>query len=43
MWNYYVVPLYHSPGSRIAYWDGVARPANTPIYGAVMETFWAVN
>ncbi|MFQ5974076.1 MAG: ABC transporter substrate-binding protein, partial [Alphaproteobacteria bacterium] len=41
MWNYYVVPLYHQPGFRVAYWNRVARPAAVPVYGAVMETFWA--
>ena len=43
MWNYYVVPLYHAEGFRIAYWDTLARPPTIPIYGTVMETFWAKN
>ncbi len=41
MWGNYVVPLYHDAGFRIARWNKVARPAQVPIYGAVLETFWA--
>ncbi len=41
MWGNYVVPLYHDPGFRIARWNKIARPAEAPIYGAVLETFWA--
>ena len=41
MWSNYVVPLYHDPGFRIAYWNRVVRPPETPVYGAVLETFWA--
>ncbi|MHA1564395.1 MAG: ABC transporter substrate-binding protein, partial [Alphaproteobacteria bacterium] len=41
MWGNYVVPLYHDTGFRIARWSKVARPEEVPIYGAVLETFWA--
>lgn len=41
MWGNYVLPLYHDPGFRIARWNKVARPAQVPTYGAVLETFWA--
>lgn len=40
IWGYYAVPLYHDTGFRIARWNKVARPAEVPIYGAVLETFW---
>ncbi len=43
MWNYYVIPLYHQSGFPTALWDGVARPAIVPVYGAVMETFWSTQ
>ena len=43
MWNHYVVPLYHQPGFRIAYWNDIARPATIATYGTVMETFWAAR
>ncbi len=43
MWNYYVIPLYHRSGFPTALWNNVARPDNTPVYGAVMETFWSTQ
>ena len=43
MWNYYVIPLYHRSGFPTARWDSIARPDNTPVYGAVMETFWSAQ
>ncbi len=41
MWNYYVLPLYHDAGQRIAYWRSLARPQTVPVYGVRLETFWA--
>jgi microcin C transport system substrate-binding protein len=43
MWNYYVLPLYHDSGQRIAYWRKVSRPETVPVYGVRPETFWATN
>ena len=40
MWNYYVLPLYHDAGQRIAYWRPLARPQTVPVYGVRLETFW---
>lgn len=43
MWNYYVLPLYHDVGQRIAYWRTLSRPETVPVYGVRLETFWATN
>ena len=43
MWNYYVLPLYHDAGQRIAYWRKLSRPETVPVYGVRLETFWATN
>ncbi len=40
MWEHYFIPLYHLAEDRLAYWDGLRRPAVTPLYGAVLETWW---
>ena len=40
-WGHYVVPLYHLAEDRVAYWEAFGRPALTPTYGAVIETWWA--
>lgn len=41
LWNYYVLPLYHETGQRVAYWRRIARPETVPVYGLRLETFWA--
>ncbi len=43
MWNYYVLPLYHDAGQRIAYWRKLSRPETVPVYGVRLETFWATG
>jgi len=43
MWNYYVLPLYHLSGQRIAYWKKVSKPKKEPVYGLGPETFWITN
>ncbi len=30
LWNHYLVPQWHSPASRIAYWDRYAHPETLP-------------
>ena len=40
MWGHYVIPLYHQNGDRYAYWNKFGRPAFTPVYGGVLETWW---
>ena len=40
-WNYYVVPQWHYPYERIAYWDVFGRPAKTPSQtSALTQTWW---
>ncbi len=41
LWGHYVIPLYHSGIDRIAYWDFLEYPKKTPLYGIVIETWWA--
>ena len=39
-WGHYVVPLFHLPRDRIAYWDKFGRPAVTPLNGYRLNTWW---
>jgi len=39
-WGHYVVPLFHLPGDRIAYWKKFGRPAVTPLYSYQLDTWW---
>ena len=41
LWGHYVIPLYHSNTDRIAYWDFLEYPDNIPLYGIVIESWWA--
>ena len=41
LWGYYVIPLYHSAIDRIAYWNFLEYPDNIPLYGIVIESWWA--
>ena len=40
MWGHYLLPLYHLNDDRYAYWDKFGRPEVTPVYGAVLDTWW---
>ena len=40
LWGHYFVPLYHRNDDYVAYWDKFGRPEVTPLYGAVVETWW---
>ena len=39
--GHYVVPLFHLGQEWVAYWDRVAHPNETPIYGNQFITWWA--
>ena len=41
MWEQYTIPLYHQGGFNVAYWSHLHYPQTTPIYGPVIETWWA--
>jgi len=38
--GYYVVPLFHLPKQRIAYWRRIAHPKSVSLYGYPMDTWW---
>src|SRR5690606_21700584 len=40
LWNYYMVPGWHSGITRIAYWNRFSRPEITPRYHALDITSW---
>ena len=40
MWGHYLIPLYHLNDDRFAYWNKFGRPELTPLYGAVLDTWW---
>jgi microcin C transport system substrate-binding protein len=41
LWNFYIVPQWHLPAQRIAYWDKFGRPQMSPKSGAsVLQTWW---
>ena len=41
LWGHYVIPLYHSDIDRIAYWNFLEYPDKVPLYGIVIESWWA--
>ncbi len=42
--GHYIVPLYHLGADLVAYWTTrVSPPAITPLYGVILETWWAKN
>ena len=41
LWNFYVVPQWHYPYERVAYWDVFGRPAKLPSQtSALLQTWW---
>jgi microcin C transport system substrate-binding protein len=38
--GYYVIPNYHLPAFRVAYWDKFRRPEISPKYGIGLDTWW---
>ncbi|HRJ11826.1 MAG TPA: extracellular solute-binding protein, partial [Alphaproteobacteria bacterium] len=44
LWGHYVIPHWYLGKSRVAYWQHLARPDVTPIYGLpVVETWFMKN
>ena len=39
-WGYWVVPHWHIPYDRLAYWDKFGRPVMTPAQGVQFDTWW---
>jgi microcin C transport system substrate-binding protein len=38
--NHYIMPQWHAPHERLAYWQGLSRPAKMPKYGLGFPTIW---
>lgn len=44
LWNHYVIPMWHYPKWRIAYWNSVERPQNlSRISPLISFTWWEKN
>jgi microcin C transport system substrate-binding protein len=39
--GYYIVPLFYRGTDLFAIWQNVVTPQSTPIYGPVIESWWA--
>jgi microcin C transport system substrate-binding protein len=40
LWNHFVIPHWHLPYTRIAFWDKLGRPRMTPMRGVQLWTWW---
>ncbi len=44
LWNHYVIPMWHYPKWRIAYWDSIKRPENlSGISPLIAQTWWSTE
>ncbi|MDF3034388.1 MAG: hypothetical protein K0R76_1342 [Alphaproteobacteria bacterium] len=43
LWNYYMIPAWHSGVARVAWWDHLSRPKITPKYRGLDITTWWFN
>jgi len=43
LWNWYVIPQWHSPVIRVALWDKFGQPDIVPMQGWQMHALWAKN
>ena len=39
-WGHYVVPLFHLPKDRVAYWNKFEFPLPPPLQGYQLDTWW---
>ncbi|MDG4597037.1 MAG: extracellular solute-binding protein [Candidatus Contendobacter sp.] len=39
-WNFLVVPHWHIPYDRVAFWDKFGYPAVTPLHGVQLDAWW---
>ncbi|WP_189515539.1 extracellular solute-binding protein [Kushneria pakistanensis] len=39
-WGFYVIPQYHTPVTRLAYWKKLAMPDQSPEYGLDLDSWW---
>ena len=40
LWGHYVIPHWHADVFRVAYWDKLKHPHQTPPYGLGLYTWW---
>ena len=40
LWNFYVIPQWHSKSFRIAYWNKFSRPDVRPKYAIGLDSWW---
>lgn len=40
LWNFYVIPKWHSSQYRVAYWNKFSRPDTRPDYDLGINTWW---
>lgn len=40
LWGFYIVPHWHIPHDRIAFWDRYGRPEVVPAQGVVLDAWW---
>jgi len=43
LWNYYVVPQWHYPFERVAYWDVFGRPQKLPSRSSAVTQVWWID
>ena len=41
--HHFVVPHWHIPTHRLAYWDNISRPSNLPLYSHGFPNIWWAN
>lgn len=40
LWNFFLIPMYHSAGDRYAYWNRFGRPGMIPKQGVDTDAWW---
>ncbi|MBA1148388.1 ABC transporter substrate-binding protein [Ectothiorhodospiraceae bacterium WFHF3C12] len=40
IWSHYVIPHWHIPAYRLAYWDRFGMPETRPTYAIGLDTWW---
>lgn len=40
LWSHYVIPQWHLPADRIAYWNKFSRPERKPRFGIGLDSWW---
>ncbi|MBA4750567.1 MAG: ABC transporter substrate-binding protein [Alphaproteobacteria bacterium] len=43
LWNFYGIPLYTSPKTRIAYWNKIVPPQTFAKYGLSLDAWWSAD